>query len=109
MSEGLTRGQRIFAEHFGGETGLDPHVVGAWLKAEQSGSAAHNYENEGYYNWLNIARTDGGDAGGAHSHVWSSPESAAKATAAWIKGEGPIAHEYGRPAPGVMGILRSAG
>lgn len=109
MSESLTRGQEVFAGHFAQETGLDPHVVGAWLKAEQSGEAAKNYENKGYYNWLNIARTDSGDASGAHSGVWSNPQSAAKAAAEWIKGQGAIAHEYGKPAPGVMAILHAAG
>lgn len=107
--EPLTRSQEVFAGTFARETGLDPHVVGAWLKAEQSGSAAQNYEKQGYNNWLNIARTDSGDAGGAHSNVWSHPETAAKASAEWIKGRGQIASEYGKPAAGITGILHSAG
>lgn len=109
MAEALTRGQRVFAGEFAKETGLDPHVVGAWLKAEQSGGAAKGYEDKGYYNWLNIARTDSGDASGAHSDVWAHPQSAAKATAEWIKGQGRIASEYGHPAPGVAAILHHAG
>lgn len=109
MSEDLTRSQQIFAGTFARETGLDAHVVGAWLKAEQSGEAAENYEHQGYNNWLNIARTDSGDASGAHSGVWANPESAAKASAEWIKGKGAIAHEYGTPAAGVQGILHTAG
>src|SRR5438552_3764161 len=109
MPEPLTRGQQVFAGTFARETGLDPRVVGAWLKAEQSGSAAESYDRRGYYNWLNIARTDSGDAGGAHSGVWRDPNTAAKASAEWIKGSGRIAHEYGSPAPGIRGILHSAG
>lgn len=109
MSEPLTRGQQIFAGTFAHETGLDPHVIGAWLKAEQSGEAAKNYENKGYYNWLNIANTDSGPVGGAHSNVWSNPQSAGKAAAEWIRDKGQIAGEYGHPAPGVQAILHAAG
>lgn len=109
MSESLTRGQQVFAGTFAKETGLDPHVVGAWLKAEQSGEAAKNYEDKSYYNWLNIARTDSGDASGAHSQVWTNPQTAAKASAEWIKGQGHLASEYGAPASGVHNILHSAG
>lgn len=109
MSEPLTRGQQKFAGTFARETGLDPRVVGAWLKAEQSGSAAENYERRGYHNWLNIANTDSGPAGGAHSAEWRDPEKAGRASAEWIKGKGRIASEYGRPAAGIMGILHTAG
>jgi hypothetical protein len=109
MAEPLTSGQEKFAGTFARETGLDPRVVGAWLKAEQSGSAAKYYEDKGYNNWLNIANTDSGPASGAHSSVWTNPETAAKASAEWIKGRGQIAKEYGAPAAGVRGILHSAG
>lgn len=108
-SELLTPGQERFAGTFARETGLDPHVVGAWLKAEQSGSAAHYYEGKSYNNWLNIAQTDSGPAGGAHSSVWSNPESAAKASAEWMKGTGQIAKEYGAPAQGIRSILGARG
>lgn len=101
--------QQQFASAFAAQTGLNPRVVSSWLLAEQSGSAAKFYEGKGYNNWLNIARTDSGDAGGAHSGVWSNPASAAKASAEWIKGQGQIAHEYGKPAAGIMSILHTAG
>lgn len=109
MSEPLTQGQTKFAGVFARETGLNARVVGSWLKAEQSGSAAEYYEGKNYNNWLNIAQTDSGPAGGAHSSVWSNPETAAKASAEWIKGKGKIAQEYGAPAEGVRNILHSAG
>lgn len=79
------------------------------MLAEQSGSAARNYEGKGYHNWLNIARTDTGDASGAHSGVWRNPESAARASAEWMRGRGQISREYGRPASGIMNILHAAG
>lgn len=109
MSELLTPGQEKFAGTFARETGLDPRVVGAWVKAEQSGSAAQYYEGKGYNNWLNIANTDAGPVGGAHSSVWSNPESAAKASAEWMRGRGRIASEYGAPSPGIQGILHARG
>src|SRR5271166_6418528 len=109
MSEELTPNQEKFAGAFASETGLDPRVVGAWLKAEQSGSAAKYYEGKGYNNWLNIANTDSGPAGGAHSDVWANPESAAKASAEWMKGTGQLAREYGAPSSGIRGILHARG
>ena len=103
----LTAGQAKFTSVFSRETGLNPQVVGAWLLAEQSGSAAKNYEGRGYNNWLNIANTDSGPAKGAHSNVWRNPESAAKASAEWIRGKGQIAQEYGKPASSITAILGS--
>jgi hypothetical protein len=108
-SELLTPNQEHFAGAFARETGLNPRVVGAWLKAEQSGSAAKYYEDKGYNNWLNIAQTDSGPAGGAHSSVWTNPESAAKASAEWMRGHGQIAQEYGAPSEGIRNILHARG
>lgn len=105
----LAPGQEKFAGTFARETGLDPRVVGSWLLAEQSGSAAKYYEDKGYNNWLNIANTDSGPASGAHSSVWRDPESAAKASAEWMRGRGQIAGEYGAPAEGIRNILRTSG
>lgn len=109
MAEPLTKGQEIFAATVARETGLDPRVVGAWAKSEQSGSAAEYYDAKNYHNYLNIANTDSGQKSGSHSSVWSNPETAGKATAEWIKGQGQIAKEYGTPAPGVRNILHSVG
>ena len=109
MAEPLTPGQEKFAGVVARETGLDPRVVGAWVKSEQSGSAAEYYDNKNYHNYLNIANTDSGQKAGSHSSVWSNPETAGKATAEWMRGRGQIASEYGRPAPGVSKILGFAG
>lgn len=108
MAEGLVKGQRIFAAHLAAKTGLDPRVIGAWLKSEQSGSAAEGYEKRGYYDWLNIANTDSGPASGSNSSAWRNPVSAANATAEWIQGRGQIAKEYGKPAAGIRRILSTA-
>ena len=105
----LTNGQREFADEFSKSTGLDPRVVGSWLLAEQSGSAAQNYEGKGYHNWLNIAQTDSGPAKGAYSRAFGSARSAARASAEWMQGRGALAHEYGAPAPGIRSILHSRG
>jgi hypothetical protein len=103
----LAPGQERFVGAVSRETGLNPRVVGSWALAEQSGSAARNYESRGYHNWLNIAQTDQGPAAGAHSAVWRNPLTAARATSEWLKGAGPITHEYGRAAPGILAILRA--
>lgn len=105
----LTGGQAKFASVFSRETGLNPQVVGAWLLAEQSGSAARGYESRGYNNWLNIANTDSGPKGGANSNVWKNPETAGKASAEWMRGQGQIAREYGKPASSITAILGSHG
>jgi murein DD-endopeptidase MepM/ murein hydrolase activator NlpD len=105
----LTAGQAKFSSVFSRETGLNPQVVGAWLLAEQSGSAAKYYEGKGYNNWLNIANTDSGPKGGAGSTVWRNPETAAKASAEWMRGQGQIAREYGKPASSITAILGSHG
>ena len=112
MAASLVPGQAKFAGALARETGLNPRVIGSWLLAEQSGSAAKYYEDKqpgGYNNWLNIAQTDSGPAGGANSSVWKNPETAAKATAEWLKGSGPIAKEYGAPAAGIRSILSTGG
>jgi hypothetical protein len=109
MSVSLGPNQAQFVSTLARETGLNPHVVAAWATAEQSGSAARNYEGKNYNNFLNIANTDSGPKGGAHSAVWMHPESAAKATAAWLKGQGQIAKEYGAPAQGIRNILNTRG
>lgn len=110
MAEGvLTRGQRIFRDELARHTGLDRRFIGAWLLAEQSGGAAKGYENRHYYNWLNIARTDSGDRGGSHGKYWSDPVTAARVTAQWMRGQGPLARDYGAPARGIQAILSTAG
>jgi hypothetical protein len=103
--------QAQFVSSLAHQTGLDPQVVGAWALAEQSGSAAKYYEDKqpgGYNNFLNIANTDSGPASGANSSVWRNPETAATATANWLKGEGQIAKEYGAPAQGIRNILNTS-
>jgi hypothetical protein len=109
MAAALVPGQAKFASTLSRETGLNPRVIGSWLLAEQSGSAAKYYEDKSYNDWLNIANTDSGPASGAHSSVWKNPETAAKATAEWLKGTGQIAKEYGAPAAGIRGILSTSG
>lgn len=107
----LTKNQQRFRDAFAAETGLDRRFVGSWMLAEQSGSAAKNYDARGYNNWLNIGNTDSLVAGGGSfkSNVWADPQSAAKASADWMRGKGPVAKSYGRPAAGITKILSTAG
>ncbi len=107
----LTRNQQIFRDQFARETGLDRRFVGAWMLAEQNGSAAKNYDRRGYNNWLNIGNTDTlvASGGSFKSNVWGDPRSAAKASADWMRGRGPVSKSYGRPAAGITRILSTAG
>jgi hypothetical protein len=91
---GLSKSQRTFAQVLAKETGLDPKVVGGWVLAEQ-GYASGDYEARDYHNWLNI---------GPHMEApeFGSPATAAKATAAFLRGE-----KWGAGA-GIPGILPNA-
>jgi hypothetical protein len=91
---GLSKSQRTFAQVLAKETGLDPQVVGGWVLAEQ-GYASGDYEGRNYHNWLNI---------GPHMEApeFSSPATAARATAAFLRGE-----KWGAGA-GIPGILPNA-
>src|SRR5581483_9742409 len=99
----LTSGQQQFAERLAAQTGLDPGVIGAWLLAEESGSAATAREAAGNNDWLNIGYTDSGTYG-AGDPIWADPISAADATAGWLKGEDTVPG-YGPASAGVRSIL----
>ena len=104
---GLTSGQQKFASRLASDTGLDPHVIGAWLLAEESGSAAQSRESSGNNDWLNIGYTDSGTFGSSDS-VWGDPVTAADATAGWLKGQNTIPG-YGTASSGIQAILKTAG
>ncbi len=106
-SDKLTPGQQQFAARLAAQTGLDPRVISAWLLAEESSGAAKSREAAGNHNWLNIGYTDSGTYGSGNS-IWSNPITAADATAGWLKGQDTVAG-YGKAAPGVQAILRTAG
>lgn len=76
----LTPGQQKFGKTLAKKTGLSPRVVGAWMLAEDSGAAAQGYEDRSYHNWLNIGPF-------AEDPRFNAPKTAAKATAAFIKGK----------------------
>jgi hypothetical protein len=105
----LTKTQQIFRDVLASRTGLDRRFIGAWLLAEQNGAAAKGYENRRYYNYLNIARTDSGDRGGAHGSYWSDPRKAAQVSAQWMAGKGQLARDYGKPAAGIQKLPSTAG
>jgi hypothetical protein len=103
----LTTGQREFASILAERTGLDPKVIGAWLLAEESGGASQARQAANNNDWLNIGYTDGGTYGSADS-IWSSPVTAAEATAGWLKGQDTIPG-YGTASSGIQAILNTAG
>jgi hypothetical protein len=103
----MTTGQQQFASRLAADTGLDPGVVGAWLLAEENGSAASSRQAANNNDWLNIGYTDSGTYGSGDS-IWSDPTSAADATAGWLKGQNTIPG-YGTASGGIQAILSTAG
>lgn len=103
----MTPGQQVFANQLAAETGLHPQVIGSWMLAEQSSTAARSREAAGNHNWLNIGYTDSATYG-ASASVWADPAAAAHATAGWLKGQDTV-DGYGRASAGVQSILQSAG
>lgn len=100
----LSKSQQQFVTGVAARTGLSPRVVAAWVVAEEGyrktpvGHADHN--------WLNIGNTDTKWYGGGDS--WSDPNRAARLTAKWIKGTYSVPG-FGRAAPGIRRIVRTAG
>jgi hypothetical protein len=103
----LTTGQREFASVLAARTGLDSHVISAWLLAEESGEASQSRQAANNNDWLNIGYTDSGTYASADS-IWSSPVTAAEATAGWLKGQNTIPG-YGTASLGIQAILNTAG
>jgi hypothetical protein len=103
----MTTGQQQFASRLAADTGLDSGVIGAWLLAEENGSAAASRQAANNNDWLNIGYTDSGTYGSGDS-IWSDPTSAADATAGWLKGQNTIPG-YGTASGGIQAILSTAG
>jgi hypothetical protein len=82
---------------------LSAGVITAWMLSEESGGAARSRESAKNHNWLNIAYYDSGPGSITRGKEWKSPQSAADATAAFLKGQ-----KYG-PASGIRKIIRTAG
>lgn len=99
----LTEGQKEFAEVVARRTGLSPRVVAAQVLAEMSGPFAREREAEGNHNWLNVAYFDSGPGSITKDPVWSSPRSAARASADFYKGK-----RFGA-SQGIRDVLKSAG
>lgn len=103
MAYSFTNGQKRFIKSLSARTGLNQRVVAAWVFSEMNGGAARGYEKRGYYNWLNIGHTDSGNLGLTGDRTWRNPESAAGATADFLRGK-----RFG-PGPGIKKIIRYAG
>ncbi|MGZ4254631.1 MAG: hypothetical protein ACXVR2_15420 [Solirubrobacteraceae bacterium] len=103
----MTTGQQQLASWRAADTGLDPGVMGAWVLAEENGSAAGSRQAANNNDWLNIGYTDGGTYGSGDS-IWSDPTTAADATAGWLKGQNTIPG-YGTASGGIQAILSTAG
>lgn len=100
----LTPGQIQFAEALSHDTGgiLKPRTVATQALQEESGAAAQQREAEHNFDALNIGYTDSGPLPLTHGSVWGNPQTAAKATAEFLRGE-----RYGAGA-GIPQILEKA-
>jgi hypothetical protein len=103
----LTSKQQQFAGRLQSDTGLDPGVIAAWVLAEESSGAAQARDSANNNDWLNIGYTDSATLGAGNT-VWSSPSTAADATAAWIQGTWSDPG-FGRSSSGVRAILNTIG
>ena len=103
MAYQFTNGQKRFIKSLSARTGLNQRVIAAWVYSEMNGGAARGYERRGYYNWLNIGHTDSGNLSLTGDKTWRTPESAAAATADFLRGR-----RYG-PGPGIKKIIGYAG
>jgi hypothetical protein len=100
---GLTPGQRSFAQHLAGLTGLNSRAISAWMLAEESGGAAQRRQAQRNNNWLNIGYFDSGPGAITKDQAFRDPVRAAQYTAAFLKGQ------KGGAAPGIRAILKTAG
>lgn len=82
----------VFVNTLARKTGLSPKVVAAWTRSEGGNST-------GDWNRLNIGHTDSGPIGLTADGGWSNPKTAAKLSAAFLKGE------YGGASEGIKNIL----
>jgi hypothetical protein len=83
----LTSGQEQFVARLSQLTGMNPRVAGAWVLAEESGSAATARQAANNYNWLNIGYFDSGAGKIAFDQAFSNPVSAAEQTARFLEGK----------------------
>jgi cell wall-associated NlpC family hydrolase len=109
MALQLTSGQRAFVNRLSQDTGLNPALLSGWVYNEQNGSAAQNYQNRGYNNWLNVGNTDAVVASGGSNQqpAWSNPKTAADATAAWMEGKTTLGG-YGYASQGIQNFVHNA-
>jgi hypothetical protein len=110
----LTSDQQTFGARLVADTGLNEQFVEAWMYAEENGSNAQfrqqgdNQPNSEHNNdWLNIGYTGNGDIGTSDS-IWSSPLTAADATAGWLEGKDTVAG-YSTASPGIQAVLATVG
>ncbi len=107
MALKLSGNQLTFASTLQQETGLSLPVIQAWLAAEQGNENA-NPASSGLYNFLNVGVTGGGNFGTGDS-IWNNPVTAAKATAAWLKGQPGAVPGYGPASGPIQAIAKTAG
>ena len=99
----MTSGQQTFVARLASLTGLNPRVIGGWVLAEESGSAAQGRQAASNFNWLNIGYFDSGAGKIAFDKEFGDPISAAEQTAKFLKGD------WGGASSSIRAILSSVG
>lgn len=105
MAYNLSKNQQLFISAFSQATGLNPQVVATWVIGEEpQGADVTVGQND--QNWLNVGNVDSGAR--SKGNIWSNPVSAARATAAWMKGT-PEGSANAGAAPQIRDILTTVG
>lgn len=109
--EGITHGPQAerFANTLAHLTGIDPRAIGAWVQAEGGGWGGSGISGgeAGKNNWLGVGYPGEQTPFSQSPYFNSSPEEAAKATAAWMKGHLGGQYNY-RAAPSIQRIIPSS-
>lgn len=91
----LPGGEGVFINELARQTKMDPRVLAAWTRSEGGNSY-------GDYNLLNIGHTGSGPNSAASNADYADPKAAAKATAAFLRGE------WGSPGADIPYIVQRA-
>ena len=84
----LSAEQKQFAAHLARSSNMSPRLAAAAVLREGGNNTP------GDNNWLNIGWTGSGPHAITRDPVWRNPETAAKATAAWIRGQFGQEYDY---------------
>jgi cell wall-associated NlpC family hydrolase len=105
----LSGNQQRFLAGAARTTGLNPNVLGAWLRNEEPKTDQNtDPAGHGRYNFLNVGITDSKPYGAASTYWNTTPEAAGTATGKWLLGQLAIPG-FGKSAPSIQALRNVAG